>query len=454
MLKFIKRALGIDKAVIWINITNLWSFVKSPIGLFFILTCLSIDEQGVWYAFISLGALSVFAELGFSLIISQFISHEYAKLSLKNGLLVGEEFYIDRLISLARYAIKVYCVVTILAVLILSGVGFFYFQNYSYVILFSWILFSVASGFSLLANLLQFIYRGIDQVASAQQAILISSILGTIVTLGALWLGFNIWSLPIGTFISAFILLYLVIHMAPQFWQQLYERRIEKKIKWSREIIWLQGKYAITFISVYFIFNLIVPAVFKFNGTVLAGQLGLTLAVIGGIQNFALAGVNARVPTINMLVATHQLKECYGLIKKTTIVSCIIYILGSLSFLGITWILGHTKYSSRFLNFPLLLLVLSYQLVPTLAACTSAFLRAHKEEPHLPLAIVQAIIIGTAIFTILPYFGLFWLLVVINVCFWLAMPIIYVMAINYEKLHTQPVLQIPDTPPLTSLGKI
>ena len=53
---------------------------------------LTAELQGYYYTFTSLIALQVFLELGFSIVVTQFASHEWANLNLdKNGYIVLEE---------------------------------------------------------------------------------------------------------------------------------------------------------------------------------------------------------------------------------------------------------------------------------------------------------------------------------------------------------------------------
>lgn len=438
----VSHILGIDRAVAWINITAAWSLIKAPFAAFFIVTYLSVDQQGLWYTFTNLAALSVFAELGFSLIVSQFISHEYSRLSFAHGQLRGEQYYVDRLVSLARYAIKFYAGVTLIAIAALSTVGCFYFRGQLASVLAAWVVFSITGGLNLFVGLLQAIYRGLDRVAETQKAILASAIASTVSTWFALYRGFLIWALPIGSTAGALVLLWCVIRLAPGFWRQLYQYCPAPKISWAREIIWLQGKYAVTFASGYFIFNLVVPAVYKVEGAVAAGQLGLTMAIVAAMQGVATAAVSANVPKLNMLIATNRRDESYRLMLKIIVSSVTLYSLGALLLVGGVLILDSVGlYRDRILALPLLGVVLSYQLAPTLTSGASAYLRAHKEEPHLRLAVVQGFLVATAIFTVLPRFGLFWLLVVFNVVFWLIpVPWIFRMVANYRRRYEPAVV--------------
>ncbi|MEI8705615.1 hypothetical protein [Pseudoalteromonas sp. B62] len=59
--------------------------LKGPLVIMAVLFSLNVREQGIWYTFISLSALSGIVELGFTSIITQFVSHEYAYLKKKMG---------------------------------------------------------------------------------------------------------------------------------------------------------------------------------------------------------------------------------------------------------------------------------------------------------------------------------------------------------------------------------
>ena len=54
-----------------------WRIISGPFVLLCIPYFLSAMEQGYWYTFISVAALSVLADLGFSNIILQFCSNKY-----------------------------------------------------------------------------------------------------------------------------------------------------------------------------------------------------------------------------------------------------------------------------------------------------------------------------------------------------------------------------------------
>jgi len=111
--------LGIDKAIFYTILSVFWASIAGILSIVFIVDFLSLTEQGYWYTFLSLGALATFAELGFTTIITQFISHEYAHLEEKDGKLHGDISKIDKTVSLVRFSFKFYFVITVLAFIIL-----------------------------------------------------------------------------------------------------------------------------------------------------------------------------------------------------------------------------------------------------------------------------------------------------------------------------------------------
>ena len=83
MLISIKHILS-DKDLVNTAFNQLYRLISGPLMLLFIPLYLTQEEQGYWYTFSSVAALSVFADLGFSNIILQFAAHEFAFLKFKD----------------------------------------------------------------------------------------------------------------------------------------------------------------------------------------------------------------------------------------------------------------------------------------------------------------------------------------------------------------------------------
>ena len=62
-----------NKDLLYTLLNQLWRIISGPLILLFIPLYLTPMEQGYWYTFISIGALGLFADLGFSNIVLIFL---------------------------------------------------------------------------------------------------------------------------------------------------------------------------------------------------------------------------------------------------------------------------------------------------------------------------------------------------------------------------------------------
>jgi hypothetical protein len=82
---------GITRALVYTVLGRSWSVLAGPVSLMFVGRFLTKDEQGFYYTFWSVLGLWVFFDLGLSLIIVQFASHERASFRIVNGRITGDE---------------------------------------------------------------------------------------------------------------------------------------------------------------------------------------------------------------------------------------------------------------------------------------------------------------------------------------------------------------------------
>ena len=121
--KFNKFELTLDSNTRWIIGNKLLSILKGPITILLLVSILSKDDQGVWYTFTNLSAISIMADLGFLLLITQYVSHESASLVICNDVVKGDIERLSRLRGLVQVAVKLYTIVVPIAVIILCLAG-------------------------------------------------------------------------------------------------------------------------------------------------------------------------------------------------------------------------------------------------------------------------------------------------------------------------------------------
>src|SRR3989339_1643892 len=122
-----KRA-EFDRPVFFSVLLRAWRVVAGPITTLLIASFFTAEIQGYYYTFYSLLEIQTFIELGLTIVILQFASHEWAKLSLdKEGNIVGDSGALSRLASLAHFSTKWFAVGALLITIGLGIGGYFFF---------------------------------------------------------------------------------------------------------------------------------------------------------------------------------------------------------------------------------------------------------------------------------------------------------------------------------------
>lgn len=422
----ILNKLRMNKDLISVLVNRVWNVVKGPFTTLFQILFLTPSQQGMWYSFTSIGALSSLAELGFTTIITQFISHEYVYVELLDEEIVASSEHKDKIVSLIRYAIKFYTIIVLLLILILSIVGINFFYNESIFVRFSWIIYSISGGISLYVSLFQAIYCGFNKIYETQRNIFVGSIIVTILNWMLLFLGLNVLTLGLCSIISSFIMAFLLYYENPFLWKFVFYHKVSKKYNWKNEILTLQGKYAISFISGYFIFNIFSPMIYKIDGAEISGQFGMTALIISSICNFAYSIADSKIPLLNMMAERKEYVKLWDMINKiikTSIILCGFIMI--LFYIFIYIIQPFEIFSSRFIAPNLLLFIIVMQYVNFILGVTAKCLRIFKNEPFMLISVFIAVFTIIIIYLFYPRIGLLYSLSILSICYLFVVPIIY-----------------------------
>lgn len=430
--RLIVDTLGIDGAVSWTLVNTYARIIKGPLSVFFIVTFLTAEHQGLWYTFLSLGGMSVFAELGFTRIITRFVSHEYASVHMVKGVIVGSKKNLDSLFSLIRYSIRFYVIVIPTAIVFLCVVGVFFFAKEP-VVFVAWAIFSVVMGAGLLLSLFQSIYLGLDKVIEVNKIIVLGVFLISLLNWMFLAAGANIWALVIGSAVGVLSIFVALYKIARPFWHQLRAHECQYKFAWFGKTMSLQWKYALSFVGGYIASQAYIPALYKIEGPVAAGQFGLTFTIVNMLISSGSAWLTSKTPKLNMLVAMGDNKALNQLFLKSVLRGYLAYIFGALSALALIWMLYYLNiYSGRFLSVGESGLLFLGGLASIKVGFIAEYVRAQKAEPYYILSIVVCIIAFLLIFIVLPMYGLLTFLVFkASVEWFIALPIAAFLSMRY-----------------------
>ncbi len=394
------RRAEVDRPVALAVLAQTWTLASGPVTLLLIAWYLTPELQGYYYTFGSLLALQSFVELGFSVVITQFASHEWAHLGVDDGgRIMGEPDSLSRLISLGRLAFKWYAVVSCVFVVGVSMVGYIFFSHNPHPGInwvFPWLTVVFLTGLQLWMLPLLSLLEGCNQMANIYLFRLIQAGLGTMALWLALALGAGLWVAPVYAGVGCLVNLTLLLLRYRLFFQPFFSSPPSARISWRLEIWPMQWRLALSGLVNYFAFSLFSPVMFQYHGAVVAGQMGMTWQVIMALQGVALAWVHTKVPRFGTLIVKKEYAALDRFFFRTSSVSVAVISFGAIMLWLIVYLLSalHHPLAQRMLApLPTGLFLLAAILMQ-ISQCQSAYLRAHKREPLVVLSVVTSVAIG------------------------------------------------------------
>ncbi|MEK7818982.1 MAG: hypothetical protein AAB255_04220 [Bacteroidota bacterium] len=399
--------LELDRAVFYGLITKLWGLCSGPVTVILIATKFTPEIQGYYYTFAMILALQVFIELGLGTVIIQFASHEWSKLKLnESGHIEGDKDSLSRLSSIAVIASKWYFIGGLLVTIVVGIGGYIFFStspNTGVHWRSSWFTLCVIEGISICLVPVWSLLEGCNQVGRLYTFRFYKGLLASISIWVGMLLGAELWTTVISA-ISAVI--FSLIFLRKGYWQffktLLYSKIDGPKINWRNDMLPMQWRIALSWISGYFIFSFFVPVLFKYHGPLLAGQMGMTWSLVVILGLVSSSWLSPKAPVFGILIAKKEYAELDRQFWKTTrIVLSVSVIVAFLIWLMVFSINNVNnvvvrKFAQRLLPPLPTGLFLAAQLLYIISSPFSTYLRAHKKEPLMIFSIVYACIVGSS----------------------------------------------------------
>lgn len=407
----ILAAAGMDQAVVFTLLSKGMQSVSGVVTLLLIATRFSPEIQGYYYTFASMLALQSFVELGLYVVILSRASHEWSRLSIDgSGKVVGDPSAISRLASLMRFIAKWYAVVSTLFVLGAGFAGYLFLEQApSSDISWRapwWTVVSLAAVQLWLMPILSML-EGCNQVVVLNRFRLVQSIAEAITMWLLIIAGAGLW-VAVGSLAVkvAAILLFLAVKYR-RFFQSLLAHPKGDQITWRDEIWPMQWRIGASGIMNFFACSLFTPVMFHYYGAKVAGQMGMTLQVIGVIQALGLAWVQTKVPHFGMLASSREYSDLDKIWWRSSKLTLTFTLIGSMVFFALMLILNHygVGLASRMLDpLPIALFLAAYVLLQ-ITNCQAAYLRAYARESFLIVGTVGGLLIGGLVFVFGSKFG-------------------------------------------------
>ncbi len=381
------RALSLDRATAAGVASRMLSLLAGPVTLVLIARHFTANVQGYYYTFASLVAMQSFFELGLYIVVINVASHEWATLGLdESGRVVGNDEAAGRLAMFLRLLSKWYAMAAVLFLLVAGAFGWRFLsadpaKAAGIAWQAPWLVMVTLSAGSLWTLPIKSLLEGCGQVTTVSAFRAIGVLVNAAATWSTVLLGGGLWTIVAAT---AAGLLMDVLLMAR--YRALFRSLLAKPpmvFAWRTEVWPLQWRLGVQGVLSYFAFSLFTPVMFRYHGSVVAGQMGMTMQLAMALQSLGSAWLSARTPIFGVLIARQEYDALDITWRRVSVMAVMVTAGG-----GVAVVIGvlvltaiGSPFSARLLPvLPTALLMLgatAAQGVQTMAV----YLRAHKRDP-------------------------------------------------------------------------
>jgi O-antigen/teichoic acid export membrane protein len=282
--EFLKRRIGLDRAIGASTLTQLMRFVTGPITMVLMIRHFTPEEQGFYYSFGGVLGLQIFLEAGFAQSITQFTSKEFGALRFNpKGFLVGNPAALSRLRSLFNQANRYYRIMAAVLAVGLSIGGYWFFSSkpdHGVPWTVPWFVVCITSSIAFLLTPFWAFLDGCNRVAQVSIYRLWSTLGMFLIIATGLALDFGIYVVVWAAFFNlAFPICYLAFR-----WRRLIVQILRPPgnhhISWRKDVWGFQWRIALSWMARYSTDAAITPLVFACAGAAQAGKVGMTIQLL------------------------------------------------------------------------------------------------------------------------------------------------------------------------------
>jgi len=392
-----------EPAIVYGISNKIWIFVSSLVTAPLIIIFFSAELQGYYYAFTSLLGIQALFVMGTGQLIQQFVSYEWAGIKYdKNSGFSGDKYAIERLASLKHFSIKWFSFVSFILFIGLSTGGYLFLNNSNsgstipvYQWIYPWLLICLLKSIQILISPGLTYLEGINEVERVNRFRFVQSLNERIAAWIVIIIGGKLWLFSAGTGVNIFSQIRFFRKKYFEMLRDLLKLKTDKKFPWKKEILPLQWRYALSTLSGYINFSLIVPFVFWYLGPVEAGKTGITWAVITMLWGLSVTIISTKLPALAILASRGEFNRVNKTFLISTINSLILLSASILLFYSGLIFLGNIlpSVSIRFLN-PFTSLIFSLVIIPHhFRFAMINYMRALKKEPFWFISILESVVI-------------------------------------------------------------
>ena len=413
-LRRLIHLIGLDRSIAYTVLARVIQILGSTGTVLLIVRFLTPTEQGYYYTLYSLVNLNIVFELGFSFVILQLAAHETAYLRiLPSGRIRGSLTASRRLASILQKVRRWYSVAAVLMFFTLTPVGWLFFQHRHaagdsvhwmlpcvLLVFMAALMFQIDPFFSFL--------EGCGEVANVARLRVRQTGTGVILSWIALVSGHGLYA-PAAMLSGNFIMGLLFLYPRRRFILLLLRMDASgERIDWRSEVLPFQTKIAVSWLCNYFTAQqVLTPILFAYCGAVAAGQMGMSMSIVGALSPVALAWMSTKSAPFGAMIHRRESQQLDRVFFRTLWQSTILIAGGAAALVVGLSVLGIVapKLSARMIPLPLFALLAITVICSHVVQSEALYLRAHKKEPFLIQSVMLALLVTGGAFLLAPHFG-------------------------------------------------
>lgn len=394
LLRRLLATAGVDGHVAYTLLLRSWSIAAGMLSILLIPLFLSPAQQGYYYTFASILALQIFFELGMGQVVIQIVAHEAVHLQRgEDGRYTGEAEHLARLAMLQALLKRWYMPAGVLFAVAVSTAGFVFFPHGGLPLAhwaLPWALLVLSSAVNLVLSWKLAMVEGFARIRDTAQLRLWQSIAGYLLMWLGLVAGCGLWVVAaVPSTAAVATLLWLRIGQAATLLDIRSEQPPVRPIRWAHDILPFQWRIGVSWIGGYFLLHLFTPLTFRQAGAAEAGRLGLAMTMFNAISIVGMSWVNAKAPNFSMLIARRESNALLQLFRGVALRSLAITTTLAAGVMAVAALAGAVglPLMSRVASLPVLACLAWVTVVNCAIFASAGFMRAHREEPMLPVSI-------------------------------------------------------------------
>lgn len=364
---------------------RLWQGLSGLVTTFILISYLSKDYQGWYYTFISISAVYSLFDLGLSSVLSQNSSHFFAKLSWHfKGRVSGRDS--NKFLQFVSIAIDQYKKLSFVFFVLIAPLGIILFLNNPKSFwplnewLSPWIFLIFVTSLNLLLIPYFSILEGSGKIREISKLRLIYNVIGSFGVWFFLILYPSLWIVTIPPLVALILSIQWLYKNKFYFLLNSFKKN-HASFSWNKEIWPLQWRVGIVSLSAYLSSQIFTPILFYINGPVVAGQMGLSLAIANMLGIISQSLIVYRIPEMTKIASLSNHADFAKSFMQNFLMSLLLYLLGALLIIFFYMNYLPVYFHERFLDIDLFIGVLVIVFLNHISLAISMYLRCYRTEP-------------------------------------------------------------------------